>query len=230
MLECLFFFLPSSFFLCFSGLHVRHMEVPRPEVELELKLQLLAPATVTATPDLSNVCNPHHSSQQRWIVNPLSKARDGTRTGILMDTTQVRYHWATVGTLGVSFQLFLIQLYFFSELAIFQLGAYLIDLQKLIYYHFVISNVVVNLLFCFGFGHPSAHGTPRPGIRSEPNLRTKPPLWQWRIPNPLCQAGDQTCVPVLPRCCWSHCTTLGAPNPLHFLHCFPRLPFNLNFV
>ena len=26
--------------------------------------------------DLSHVCNLHHSSRQRWIVNPLSKGRD----------------------------------------------------------------------------------------------------------------------------------------------------------
>ena len=33
-------------------------------------------------------------------------------------------------------------------------------------------------------------------------------LW-CRIFNPLCQAGDQTCVPGLPRHSWSHCTTAG---------------------
>uniref|UniRef100_A0A8D1CP28 NADH dehydrogenase [ubiquinone] 1 alpha subcomplex subunit 12 n=1 Tax=Sus scrofa TaxID=9823 RepID=A0A8D1CP28_PIG len=27
----------------------------------------------------SRICDPHHSSQQRWILNPLSEARDGTR-------------------------------------------------------------------------------------------------------------------------------------------------------
>ena len=31
--------------------------------------------TATATPDLSHVCNLHHSSRQRWILNPLSKAK-----------------------------------------------------------------------------------------------------------------------------------------------------------
>ena len=31
----------------------------------------------------------HHSSQQRWILNPLSKARD--RTCILMDAGQIRF-------------------------------------------------------------------------------------------------------------------------------------------
>ena len=33
-------------------------------------------AAATATPDLSLVCNLHHSSQHHQILNPLSKARD----------------------------------------------------------------------------------------------------------------------------------------------------------
>ena len=32
----------------------------------------------TAMPDPSHVCNPHHSPRQRWIPNPLSKAKDRT--------------------------------------------------------------------------------------------------------------------------------------------------------
>ena len=35
---------------------------------------------------------PTHSSQKHWILNPLSKARDGTH--ILMDTIRVHYHCA----------------------------------------------------------------------------------------------------------------------------------------
>ena len=70
------------------------MEVPRLRVELEL--QLLAYATAIATRDLSPVCDPHHGSRQRRIFNALSEARDWTH--ILMDTSQVRYCWATVGT------------------------------------------------------------------------------------------------------------------------------------
>ena len=45
---------------------------------VQSELQLLAYATATATPDLSRVCNLHHSSRQHRILNPLSKARDGT--------------------------------------------------------------------------------------------------------------------------------------------------------
>ena len=62
------------FFKIFLGLHLWHMEVPRLEVQSELKL--LAYTTATATPDPSHVCDLRHSSQQRWILNPLSEARD----------------------------------------------------------------------------------------------------------------------------------------------------------
>ena len=47
-------------------------------------------------PDLSWVWDLHHSSQQCRILNPLSEARDPT--GILMDTSWVYYHWATMGS------------------------------------------------------------------------------------------------------------------------------------
>ena len=70
------------------------MEVPRPGVELEL--QLPAYTTATATQDLSRACDLHHSSWQCWICNTLSKTRD--RTHVLMDTSQVHYYWATMGT------------------------------------------------------------------------------------------------------------------------------------
>ena len=50
------------------------MEFPRLGVKLEL--QLLAYTTATAMPDLSHVCDLHHSSWQHWILNPLSEARD----------------------------------------------------------------------------------------------------------------------------------------------------------
>ena len=36
---------------------------------------------------VSHVCNPHHGSQQHWILNPQSEARDWNC--ILMDTSQV---------------------------------------------------------------------------------------------------------------------------------------------
>ena len=79
----------------FLGPHVLHMEVPRVGVQSEL--QLLAYTTATATPNLSSIFDLHHSSWQCWILKLLSKARD--RTLVLVDTSQVGYHWATVVTL-----------------------------------------------------------------------------------------------------------------------------------
>ena len=71
-------------YFCFLGLHLRHLEDPRLGVELEL--QLPAHTTATATRDPSHICDlPHSSGQQRWILNPLSQARDGTR--VLVDTS-----------------------------------------------------------------------------------------------------------------------------------------------
>ena len=52
------------------------MEISRLGVEVELQLLATATATATATLDLSCICDLHHSSQQRQILNPLSKARD----------------------------------------------------------------------------------------------------------------------------------------------------------
>ena len=40
-------------------------------------------AVAAATPDLSHICDPHHSSWQHLILNPLSETRD--RTCVLKD-------------------------------------------------------------------------------------------------------------------------------------------------
>ena len=82
----------QSLLFCLSGLHQRHMEVSGLGDESELQL----PAYATARPDLSRICDLHHSSQQHWILNPLRKARDRTCI-ILMDTSWVHYLWATMG-------------------------------------------------------------------------------------------------------------------------------------
>ena len=66
-------------------MHLWHMDIPR--LGVALRLQLQAYTTATAMQDLSCLCDLHHSSWQRQILNALSKARD--RTGILMDTSQV---------------------------------------------------------------------------------------------------------------------------------------------
>ena len=69
------------FILVFLGLESQRMEVARLRVKSEL--QLPAYATAIATPDPCHICNLHHSSQQRRIPNPPSKARD--RTCVLMN-------------------------------------------------------------------------------------------------------------------------------------------------
>ena len=73
--------------LVFLGPLPQHMEVPRLGVHLEL--QLPAYATATATQDPSHVFDPHHSSRQRRILNPLMEARN--QTCVLMDASQIRF-------------------------------------------------------------------------------------------------------------------------------------------
>ena len=60
------FFSLFFFFFFFLELPPQHMEVPRLEVQSEL--QLLAYARVTATPDLSRVCDLHYGS--RAMLDP----------------------------------------------------------------------------------------------------------------------------------------------------------------
>ena len=84
----------TFFFFCFLlGPHLWHMEVPRLEVELEL--QLPAYTTATAISDPNHICDLHCSAWQCWILNPLSEARN--RTCVLMDTSQIHFHWAMTG-------------------------------------------------------------------------------------------------------------------------------------
>ena len=85
MWTCFLFLFLFFWFFCLLGPHLGHMEVPRLGVQLELELPAYATATVTQ--DLSNVCDPHHSSQQPRILSPLSKARDGPH--VLMDASWV---------------------------------------------------------------------------------------------------------------------------------------------
>ena len=84
-------------FFCFWGLYLWHMEVPRLEVKLELQLPAYTTATATATWDPSHIFDLHHSSWQCQIVNRLSEPRD--RNCVLMDASQIRFRWATMGTL-----------------------------------------------------------------------------------------------------------------------------------
>ena len=92
----LFFFCFVLFCLvfCFLGPRPWHMGAPRLGVKSEL--QMLAYATATAMQDLSYVWDLHYSSWQWQVPNPLSKARDWIC--ILIDTSQIHFHWATMGT------------------------------------------------------------------------------------------------------------------------------------
>ena len=81
----IYLFIFSFLSFCLLGPHPKHMEVPRLGVESEL--QSPAYGRATATWDLSCVCDLHHSSRQRQILNPLSEARD--QSHILMDASWV---------------------------------------------------------------------------------------------------------------------------------------------
>ena len=61
---------------------------------VQSELQLLAYATATPAP--SHVCNLYHSSRQRWILNPLSEARD--RMWVFMIPSCIHFRWAMTGT------------------------------------------------------------------------------------------------------------------------------------
>ena len=70
------------------------MEVPRLGVKSELQVPVYT--TATARRDLGCICDLHHSSQQRRILNSLSEARD--RTHSLMVPCRIRFCCAIMGT------------------------------------------------------------------------------------------------------------------------------------
>ena len=61
-------------FFCVLELHLRHMEAPRLGVKSELQLPVYT--TAPATQDPSCLCDLHHSSQQRRILNLSREARE----------------------------------------------------------------------------------------------------------------------------------------------------------
>ena len=93
LLWVLFFFF-NFVFLSFLEPYPGHVEVPR--LGVQSQLHPLAYATAMATRDPSHVCDLHHSSWQRWILNLLSEARNGTRN--LMVPSWMCFHCATSGT------------------------------------------------------------------------------------------------------------------------------------
>jgi len=64
----------------------------------------MAYSRATATPDLSHVCDLHHSSRQHQTLNPLSKARGGTCN--LMVPSQICFHCTTTGTPLILYYIF----------------------------------------------------------------------------------------------------------------------------
>ena len=68
-----------------------------------------------------------------------------------------------------------------------------------------------SFFFFFFFGHPAAYRVPWPGFRSEPQLQPMPSYGNMGSFNPLCSAGDWTCILVLQRGHWSYCTNLETP-------------------
>lgn len=73
------------------GLHSWHMEVP--SLGGTSELQLWAYATATAMPDPSRTRDLHHSSQQRWVLNPLSEARDWMVASGMLDKFVTAEPW-----------------------------------------------------------------------------------------------------------------------------------------
>ena len=88
----------------------------------------------------------------------------------------------------------------------------------LVFHH--VGFFVADFFFCFLPFLAPPYGAPRAGVRSKLQLWPKLQLLQSCILKPslpLCWARDQTCIPGLPRCCWSHCITAGAPHYVFFL-------------
>ena len=79
-IQCSFFFF--FFFFWLLGPHPWHMEIPRAKGPWSCSHWTIP------QPQQLRICNLLHSSQQRQILNPLSKA--GDRTQILMDACWVR--------------------------------------------------------------------------------------------------------------------------------------------
>ena len=83
------------------------MEVPRLGVESELQML----AYTTATQDPSCICNLHHSSQECWIFNPLSEARDQTHNPMV--TSWIHFHCVITGTPKSSLFLKIMNIFYF---------------------------------------------------------------------------------------------------------------------
>ena len=83
---CLFFHLFRAASVAYGGSQARDL----------IGAILMAYTTATATPGPSNICDLHHNSQQHWLLDPLSKARNQTHN--FMVPSQIHYRCAMMGT------------------------------------------------------------------------------------------------------------------------------------
>ena len=88
-----FYFLLFTYLFCFLGSYPQRMGS---QARGWIRAAAASLGHSHSNTDLSCVCNPHHSSWQHQILNRLSKAR--YQTHVLLDTSQVCYHWVTTGT------------------------------------------------------------------------------------------------------------------------------------
>ena len=84
--KILFLFL----YFVFLGPLLWHMEAPRLGVQGSCSCQ------PTPQPQQCQICDPHHSSWPRRILNPLSESRNCTSN--FMVPSRIRFRWATTGT------------------------------------------------------------------------------------------------------------------------------------
>ena len=91
--QCIIYHLKHFFF--FGLFRAVHVAYAGSQARGWIAAIALVYTTAITMPDLSCICDLHHSSWQRWILNPLSEAKDWTC--ILMDICQICFHRATMG-------------------------------------------------------------------------------------------------------------------------------------
>ena len=86
----------KTYYYSFSSYNCTWSMWKFPRVGVESELQLPTFATATTTSDPSCICDLHHSSQQYWILNPLSEARE-RNPHPHRENVRFLTHWATGG-------------------------------------------------------------------------------------------------------------------------------------
>ena len=136
----------------------------------------------------SRVCNLHHSSRQCWILNALSKTRDGTHN--LMVPSRIFFRCATKETPGPAFFFFF---FFFFFLFFFSFCYFFWPFPQILV---VFRLGVESELYPLAYARATA--TRDPSHICDPHHGS----WQCRILNPLSKARDQTLV--LMDASWVH--------------------------